>query len=82
MVKVASITGIIKGLKPRQQKVMKSHARHHSLRKQKFLKNIYQVLKVVKDQLEQVLLRLCQKHIKEDKEYQDQCLKQGTNNGC
>ena len=32
MVKVASITNIIKGLKPRQQKVMKSHARHHSLK--------------------------------------------------
>ena len=32
MVKVASITGIIKGLKPRQQKTMKSHARHHSLK--------------------------------------------------
>ena len=32
MVKVASITGIIKGLKPRQQKVMRSHARHHSLK--------------------------------------------------
>ena len=32
MVKVASITGIIKDLKPRQQKTMKSHARHHSLK--------------------------------------------------
>ena len=32
MVKVASITGIIKGLKPRQQKTMKAHARHHSLK--------------------------------------------------
>ena len=32
MVKVASITNIIKGLKPRQQKVMKAHARHHSLK--------------------------------------------------
>ena len=32
MVKVASITGIIKGLKPRQQKTMKNHARHHSLK--------------------------------------------------
>ena len=31
MVKVASITEIIKGLKPRQQKTMKAHARHHSL---------------------------------------------------
>ncbi len=31
MVKVASITGIIKGLKPRQQQTMKSHARPHSL---------------------------------------------------
>ena len=29
MVKVASITNIIKGLKPRQQKTMKAHARHH-----------------------------------------------------
>ena len=34
------------------------------IRKQKYQKNIYQVLKVVKDQLEQVLLRLCQKLIK------------------
>ena len=32
MVKVASITGIIKDLKPRQQKTMKAHARHHSLK--------------------------------------------------
>ena len=32
MVKVASITNIIKGLKPRQQKTMKNHARHHSLK--------------------------------------------------
>ena len=32
MVKVASITGIIKGLKPRQQKTIKAHARHHSLK--------------------------------------------------
>ena len=32
MVKVASITKIIKDLKPRQQKTMKAHARHHSLK--------------------------------------------------
>ena len=32
MVKVASIKNIIKDLKPRQQKTMKSHARHHSLK--------------------------------------------------
>jgi len=32
MVKVASITNIIKGLKPRQQKTMKSHAKHHTLK--------------------------------------------------
>ena len=32
MVKIASITGIIKGLKPRQQKTMKAHAKHHSLK--------------------------------------------------
>ncbi len=32
MVKVASIKNIIKGLKPRQQKTMRSHARHHSLK--------------------------------------------------
>tara|TARA_B100000965_G_scaffold174425_1_gene145578 strand:+ start:2190 stop:2369 length:180 start_codon:yes stop_codon:yes gene_type:complete len=32
MVKVASIKNIIKDLKPRQQKTMKAHARHHSLR--------------------------------------------------
>ena len=32
MVKVNSILNIIKDLKPRQQKTMKSHARHHSLK--------------------------------------------------
>ena len=32
MVKVASIKNIIKGLKPRQQKTMRSHARHHTLK--------------------------------------------------
>ena len=32
MVKVASIKNIIKDLTPRQQKTMKSHARHHSLK--------------------------------------------------
>jgi hypothetical protein len=32
MVKVASITGIIKDLKPSQQKTMRKHARHHSLK--------------------------------------------------
>ena len=32
MVKVASIKGFIKDLKPRQQKTMRSHARHHSLK--------------------------------------------------
>ena len=32
MVKVAAIKNIIKGLKPRQQKTMRSHARHHSLK--------------------------------------------------
>jgi|TARA_R100000329_G_scaffold52181_1_gene47996 hypothetical protein len=32
MVKVASIKNIIKDLKPRQQKTMRSHARHHSLK--------------------------------------------------
>ena len=31
MVKVASIKNIIKDLKPRQQKTMRSHAKHHSL---------------------------------------------------
>ena len=39
MVKVASITGIIKGLKPRQQKTMKSHARHHSLKHMRSMAN-------------------------------------------
>ena len=28
------------------------------------------------------LLRLCQKHIKKDREYQNQCLLRGINNGC
>ena len=32
MVKVASIVNIIKDLTPRQQKTMRSHARHHSLK--------------------------------------------------
>ena len=32
MVKVASIKNIIKDLTPRQQKTMRSHARHHSLK--------------------------------------------------
>tara|TARA_B100000963_G_C22430777_1_gene582043 strand:- start:447 stop:629 length:183 start_codon:yes stop_codon:yes gene_type:complete len=32
MVKVASIKNIIKDLKPRQQKTMRSHAKHHSLK--------------------------------------------------
>ena len=32
MVKVASIKNIIKDLKPSQQKTMKKHARHHSLK--------------------------------------------------
>jgi|TARA_R100000482_G_C5110865_1_gene140501 hypothetical protein len=32
MVKVASIKGIIKDLKPRQKKTMNRHARHHSLK--------------------------------------------------
>ena len=32
MVKVASIKEIIKNLSPRQQKTMRSHARHHSLK--------------------------------------------------
>tara|TARA_R100000322_G_scaffold96370_1_gene60739 strand:- start:162 stop:344 length:183 start_codon:yes stop_codon:yes gene_type:complete len=32
VVKVASIKNIVKDLKPRQQKTMNSHARHHSLK--------------------------------------------------
>ena len=32
MVKVASIKNIIKDLKPRQQRTMRNHARHHSLK--------------------------------------------------
>jgi hypothetical protein len=32
MVKVASIKNIIKDLKPSQQKTMRSHARHHTLK--------------------------------------------------
>ena len=32
MVKVASIKNIIKDLKPRQQKTMRSHAGHHDLK--------------------------------------------------
>ena len=32
MVKVASIKNIIKDLKPRHQKTMRSHARHHRLK--------------------------------------------------
>ena len=44
MVKVASITNIIKGLKPRQQKTMKAHARHHSL---KHMRSMARALKKV-----------------------------------
>jgi len=32
MVKVASIKNIIKDLKPRQKKTMRSHAKHHTLK--------------------------------------------------
>ena len=32
MVKVASIKNILKDLTPRQQKTMRSHARHHTLK--------------------------------------------------
>jgi sialic acid synthase SpsE len=32
MVKVASIKNIISDLKPRQQKTMRTHARHHTLK--------------------------------------------------
>ena len=32
MVKVKSIRNIIKGLTPRQQKSMRSHAKHHTLK--------------------------------------------------
>ena len=42
MVKVASIINIIKDLKPRQQKTMRSHARHHSL---KHMKSMVQEMK-------------------------------------
>jgi hypothetical protein len=42
MVKVASIKNIIKDLKPRQQKTMKAHARHHSL---KHMKSMARALK-------------------------------------
>ena len=42
MVKVASIKNIIKDLKPRQQKTMKAHARHHSL---KHMKSMAKALK-------------------------------------
>lgn len=39
MVKVASIKEIIKNLTPRQQKTMRSHARHHSLKHMKSMAN-------------------------------------------
>tara|TARA_Y100000589_G_scaffold261264_1_gene251411 strand:- start:77 stop:259 length:183 start_codon:yes stop_codon:yes gene_type:complete len=39
MVKVASIKNIIKDLKPRQQKTMRSHARHHSLKHMRSMAN-------------------------------------------
>tara|TARA_R100000426_G_C4727541_1_gene74540 strand:+ start:330 stop:512 length:183 start_codon:yes stop_codon:yes gene_type:complete len=32
MVKVASIKGIVKDLKPRQRKTMNKHAKHHTLK--------------------------------------------------
>jgi len=39
MVKVASIKNIVKDLKPRQQKTMRSHARHHSLKHMRSMAN-------------------------------------------
>ena len=39
MVKVASIKNIIKDFKPRQQKTMKAHARHHSLKHMRSMAN-------------------------------------------
>ena len=39
MVKFASIKNIIKDLKPRQQKTMRSHARHHSLKHMRSMAN-------------------------------------------
>ena len=39
MVKVASIKNIIKDLTPRQQKTMRSHARHHSLKHMRSMAN-------------------------------------------
>ena len=42
MVKVASIKNIIKGLKPRQKKTMRSHAKHHTL---KHMKSMAKALK-------------------------------------
>ena len=39
MVKVASIKGIIKALKPGQQKTMRKHARHHSLKHMRSMAN-------------------------------------------
>tara|TARA_R100000655_G_scaffold74265_2_gene112715 strand:- start:527 stop:709 length:183 start_codon:yes stop_codon:yes gene_type:complete len=39
MVKVASIKNIIKDLSPRQQKTMKSHARHHTLKHMRSMAN-------------------------------------------
>ena len=42
MVKVASIKNIIKGLKPRQKKAMRSHATHHTL---KHMKSMAKALK-------------------------------------
>ena len=39
MVKVASIKNIIKDLTPRQQRTMRSHARHHSLKHMRSMAN-------------------------------------------
>tara|TARA_R100001460_G_scaffold100458_1_gene144080 strand:- start:877 stop:1059 length:183 start_codon:yes stop_codon:yes gene_type:complete len=39
MVKVASIKNIIKNLSSRQQKTMKSHARHHTLKHMRSMAN-------------------------------------------
>ena len=39
MVKVASIKNIIKDLTPRQQKTMRSHARHHTLKHMRSMAN-------------------------------------------
>ena len=87
MVKVASITGIIKGLKPRQQKTMKAHARHHRLKHMRSMANAMKKGATFQTAHNRAMRSVGKwneekyQKIKKQK-YQDQCFKRGINNGC